>query len=180
MKKNSINILSLTRIPISIIFCLILLHNNYSLSVIFILYFLVVISDFIDGKLARKYHLQSSLGAKIDVLSDFFFMLTSYYTLIVIKVFPMWVIFLIIYKFIEFILTSKFYHNKNVFYYDKLGRGVAVLYYALPIIGVIIHAILPQKCLEVVNLLFILVLLLSLTSTLIRIINVSSINLFRK
>ena len=64
-----INTLTLIRIFIGIIiFGLLILHNYYLLS--FILFFIAGLTDYLDGKLARKYNSSSQIGEIIDPIAD--------------------------------------------------------------------------------------------------------------
>ena len=64
-----INLLTLTRILIAvIIFGLLMLQNYYLLS--FILFFIAGITDYLDGKLARKFNVSSQIGEILDPIAD--------------------------------------------------------------------------------------------------------------
>lgn len=64
-----INLLTLTRIFIAIIiFGLLMLQKYYLLS--FVLFFIAGITDYIDGKLARKYNASSQVGEILDPIAD--------------------------------------------------------------------------------------------------------------
>lgn len=171
--KLIINFLTLSRIPISIILCSILLHDKYSIWKIILLFSIIAFSDYFDGLLARKYNSETNYGAKLDVICDFFFMITAYSTLIFLNIFPLWSIFLITSKFIEFLITSHFINIQGpattVFFFDKLGKFVAVIFYILPIIGVIVHRIFPTNYSVIINFTFLVIAALSIASTIIRI-----------
>ena len=67
--KIFINILTLSRILISIIiFILLMSPDSYGLALI--LFFIAGFSDFFDGYLARKYNSVSELGEILDPISD--------------------------------------------------------------------------------------------------------------
>lgn len=182
--KWIINSLTLIRIPISIILCSVLLHDKYSIRKIILMFTIIAFSDYFDGKLARKYNLETSYGAKLDVMCDFFFMITSYSTLIFLKVFSLWSIFLITSKFIEFLITSYVISIQSqataVFSFDKLGKLAAVIFYILPIIGVIVHRIFPTNYSDILNLTLSIVAILSITSTAIRITKAVDVKNLRK
>ena len=64
-----INILTLSRILISmVIFFLLMLNSSYLLA--FILFFLAGLTDYLDGFLARKYDASSQLGEVLDPIAD--------------------------------------------------------------------------------------------------------------
>jgi len=68
------NMLSLCRILFSV--SLLLSHRNPALFIS--LYFAMGATDFLDGKLARRYHWRSELGAKLDGLGDALFFLCAF------------------------------------------------------------------------------------------------------
>ena len=64
-----VNSLTLIRILIGIIiFGLLILHNHYLVS--FILFFIAGLTDYLDGKLARKYNAYSQIGEILDPIAD--------------------------------------------------------------------------------------------------------------
>ena len=68
------NLLSLFRILFSV--SLLFSHRNPALFIAF--YFVMGASDFLDGKLARRYHWRSELGVKLDGLGDTLFFLCAF------------------------------------------------------------------------------------------------------
>ena len=138
MQNILINGLTLLRIPLSLLFCGEVLHNSKSYFVCTILFVLIAASDYLDGKLARKYGLQSRIGAKLDVIADVFFILSSCLSLLYMGLIPDWIVFIIILKFLEFLITSEICQKgikcATIFLFDPIGRIAAVLFYLLPII----------------------------------------------
>ncbi|MDH2877166.1 hypothetical protein ACRS6K_13365 [Bacillus cytotoxicus] len=98
--------------------------------------------------------------------------------------FSLWSIFLITSKFIEFLITSYVISIQSqataVFSFDKLGKLVAVIFYILPIIGVIVHRIFPTNYSDILNLTLSIVAILSITSTAIRITKAVDVKNLRK
>lgn len=69
MISNLINLITLIRIFIAmIIFCLLILSNNYLLALI--LFFIASLTDYFDGFLARKYEASSQIGEILDPIAD--------------------------------------------------------------------------------------------------------------
>ena len=69
MISNLINLITLIRIFIAmIIFCLLILSNNYLLALI--LFFIASLTDYFDGFLARKYKASSQIGEILDPIAD--------------------------------------------------------------------------------------------------------------
>lgn len=101
------------------------------------IFLLIALTDVVDGKLARKWEVQSHLGAILDVGADFFFLEASSVALFIQNRFPLWMIFVTGFKFGEFILTSHILRargdSKGLFAFDLLGRRISVLFYILPL-----------------------------------------------
>tara|TARA_B100000212_G_scaffold175194_1_gene131883 strand:+ start:323 stop:802 length:480 start_codon:yes stop_codon:yes gene_type:complete len=72
----------------------------------FVWFFIIIggISDFADGFIAKRYNLQTSLGASIDPLADKIFILIPFTWLCVNQIIPFWSFSLIIFR--EFLITS--------------------------------------------------------------------------
>lgn len=85
IKKNLANIVTSTRILSTV---LLIVFKIYSLPFI-IAYIYAGLSDVIDGFIARKLHIESELGSKLDSISDLFF-----YTVMMIKIWPLLVAYL--------------------------------------------------------------------------------------
>lgn len=113
------------------------LLNNFGAMVFPLLIFLLIfLTDYFDGKIARLYGLATPGGAIFDLLADLFFMLLSHLVLIALRLIPSWFLFVIIFKFIEFVVTSFFLSRsddgKGIFVFDFLGRLVSVAFYLFP------------------------------------------------
>lgn len=67
--KHVPNILSASRFPLSV---LLVLFVTYPIRFL-VLYVVTGVTDFLDGWLARKYHLKTTFGAKLDSFADAFF-----------------------------------------------------------------------------------------------------------
>ena len=138
IKNILVNILTLLRIPLSLIFYNVVQHDANPFLPCTVLFILVAASDYFDGKLARKYGVQSGIGAILDVMADFFFIIMASLSLSFGGMFPHWMLGVIIFKFLEFWVTSVIFNrgskNTSVFLFDPLGRIVAVLFYLLPIL----------------------------------------------
>jgi len=74
-----INCLTLSRIPLSV-FAYMEITAGTIRGIYYLCLFLgIAVSDFLDGKCARAFHVQSSFGAIADVICDFFYVMTSSY-----------------------------------------------------------------------------------------------------
>ena len=143
MNKKIINSLTVSRIILGLLFAYIVLFNLNRLHLL-IVFILCAISDFVDGKLAKKYNLESDFGAKLDVMSDFIFIIASTLSLVLIDLMPFWFLFAIAIKLLEFFMTSHFHEG---LYYDRFGHGVALMFYILPIVGVFVNSRLINEVL---------------------------------
>ncbi|MDR0632021.1 MAG: CDP-alcohol phosphatidyltransferase family protein [Holosporaceae bacterium] len=94
MKKFFPNILSISRIVISFFIIEAVLENNLVCAMV--LFVFASISDFLDGYLAREFHLQSDLGAILDPLADKTLMTISYALFVYVKFIPLYTAIIVI------------------------------------------------------------------------------------
>ena len=139
-----------------------------------ILFLTICCSDILDGKIARKTNSVSRTGAKLDVFADLFYIIISYVALIDIKVLPLWFLGFICFKFIEFVITSKFmkHYNKSSekpFVFDKLGRMVSATFLIIPGIVCVYKCFEPYNMEFFVNCLIFIILLAGMYSSYLRI-----------
>ena len=164
-KRYIVDILSLSRIFFGILFAYSCLYLNSDLLVIVIIYFLVVLTDVLDGRIARKYKIDNkNKGAKVDVLCDFAFIILSSFSLYYINLLPFWFLIIIILKLIEFFKTSS-----NELEYEKFGTIVALMFYALP--GVIVLLNFFKVYITINLILCIFITICAIISSALRIIN---------
>ena len=140
-----VNFITLLRIPLTIVFAYELINylktgqSLFGLSSI-IISLLIIFSDFIDGKLARKYDVTSKIGQILDVHLDFIYIMVSTSILALYNKLDLYFVVVIVYKFLEFIITSKIFKGRfknkksENFYYDNLGTIASGMYYIIPLI----------------------------------------------
>lgn len=140
-----VNFITLLRIPLTIVFAYELINylktgqSLFGLSSI-IISLLIIFSDFIDGKLARKYDVTSKIGQILDVHLDFVYIMISTSILALYNKLDLYFVVVIVYKFLEFIITSKIFKGRfknkksENFYYDNLGMIASGMYYIIPLI----------------------------------------------
>ena len=143
-----ISCLTLFRIPLSV-FAYMEITTGTIRGIYYLCLFLgIVVSDFLDGKCARAFHVQSSFGAIADVICDFFYIMTSSYALYRLGCLPAWFLILVIVKLFEFILTSRLVRHvqnrSHVFMFDRVGRYTAIGFYILPTVIVLCSIYLPS------------------------------------
>ena len=136
-----INCLTLSRIPLSV-FAYMEITTGTIRGIYYLCLFLgIAVSDFLDGKCARAFHVQSGIGAIADVICDFFYIMTSTYALYRLGCLPIWVLILITVKLFEFILTSllikRVQYRSHIFMFDRIGRYTAIGFYILPTVIVL-------------------------------------------
>lgn len=122
MRYNTLTIklipssITILRVIIAPIFFYSLINNLliYSLA----LFLVAILTDAIDGYLARKYNATSSIGAYLDVTADFILVLAGFLAFVYMGVYPYWILIIIVFMFIQFLVTSKF----QILIYDPLGK----------------------------------------------------------
>lgn len=113
MMKHVPNCITLFRIAATVM----LLFISPEVLMFYIIYTLAGISDVLDGTIARKYHLESDLGSKLDSVADI-----SYYVVMVYKMFPKlserlpklywyWIILILAVRCISYILSFRYEHT---------------------------------------------------------------------
>ncbi|MDI6617819.1 MAG: CDP-alcohol phosphatidyltransferase family protein [Clostridiales bacterium] len=147
-KTILVNALTLIRVPLSVMFCAEVLHNSSPFLPCAVLFLLIGTSDYLDGKLARKFGAQTDIGAIMDVMTDLFFIVAACLSLSFRNLFPLWMLVVILSKFLEFWVTSLIFNrsdkNTIIFLFDPFGRIVAVLFYLLPILMLLLPLCLPD------------------------------------
>lgn len=72
----------------------------------FIIFMSAILTDALDGYLARKLDVTSNFGAYLDTAADFILILTAFSAFVITGLYPYWIMILIIFMFLQFILTS--------------------------------------------------------------------------
>ncbi|TXT63812.1 MAG: membrane protein of unknown function [Promethearchaeota archaeon] len=115
-QKHIPNLLSIFRILISPLLFYSILIGDLIIGVVIYLY--CICSDWLDGYLARKYSVSSSLGGYLDVFADFSFIFLALSSFVLQQVYPHWILILVSLIFLQFLLTSTIQHPV----YDPLGK----------------------------------------------------------
>ena len=135
MNRQIVNVLSISRILFGVLFLYFAIFQ-FNIVYLIIIFSLTVASDILDVYWARKYDLLSDNGSKIDVICDFLFILFSTLGVVLIDLAPVWFLLIIILKLMEFFITS----GKGALKYDKFGTYVAYMFYAFPIVAILINS----------------------------------------
>lgn len=107
-------------------------ETNIYLLIIFLL---IIISDILDGYLARKLKCTSLIGAKLDIIADSLYSILSIVLFTYFQMIPIWFPFILIIKLCEFTITTKIVNHrekKTGPVFDKLGKVAASAAMLLP------------------------------------------------
>jgi cardiolipin synthase (CMP-forming) len=94
MWQNLPNFLTIGRILLVPLTVWSLLHGDYAIALC--AFVLAGLSDGLDGYLARRFSLQSVLGANLDPLADKALLVSIYVTLSVLKIIPTWLTIIVV------------------------------------------------------------------------------------
>lgn len=128
------NILSLLRIICSVLLILLI---NHQLCFIF-LYLVIGLTDILDGFIARKFKMESELGARLDSLADFFFyiilifIIIKLYSSIITLNYKIALIGIIFVRLLNLFL-NKLKYKKIVLVHTIANKISGVLLYFLPL-----------------------------------------------
>lgn len=127
------NTLTLLRVLLACLLNFVIIYHFGCRALITIIFIVIFLTDFLDGKIARLCGSTSHFGAAFDILADLFYVGTSYIGLCLLHILPIWFLFIMLFKFIEFTVTSIFlkilHGGKSIFVFDFIGRFVGVLFY---------------------------------------------------
>jgi len=118
----------------------------YSISI----FGFAMITDVVDGYLARKWGVTSFKGAYFDITADFIFVIAGFSAFIIKGIYPFWILIIIIFMFIQFIVTSK---SKNLIY-DPVGKYYGAFLFLSIFINLIINNLMINSLLTLIIVLF--------------------------
>lgn len=120
----------------------------------------VWISDYCDGKLARKLKIESSFGAYFDVIVDFIFVFFMHALLVLENVIPFWFLFIVLEKIVNYVITSwgQTSNLEKEFHFIKDGIGLFVVscFYVTPILICLLQKIETYSCRNINIMLYII------------------------
>ncbi len=109
MKREDIpNLISILRIFLSIPVVWMLLEQQFGVALV--LFLVAGISDGLDGFLAKRYGWQSQLGGLLDPLADKVLLVSSYLSLALIGIVPVWLVLLVILRDLVIVTGALVYH----------------------------------------------------------------------
>lgn len=146
--NNLANMLTMSRFLFTIaLICYmrqLFMENNRMHCIVHItfIFIAIFISDFFDGRIARRLHIDSSFGAILDVLVDVIYVFTIHIQLCLYDLIPAWFLLLIAEKIINYIVTSrmlsKYTKDNFQFIKDPVGKIVSASYFVTPLLAVIV------------------------------------------
>lgn len=105
MVRNLPNYLSAARLLATIpLVILILLKTPWALLIATALFVVGAVTDTIDGRLARRYHLVSNLGVFLDLTADKVFVCAALIALVQVSIVPAWIVIVIVAR--EFVVSG--------------------------------------------------------------------------
>lgn len=126
--------LTLSRPLLALLFAEVVLNSKYTAALA--VFFLITLTDLLDGYAARRFNACSRLGAVLDVYADAFYICAALSALAWRRLVPVWFLVVIIAAFLEFLITSrllvKILSSPRVWVFDPLGRCFAALAFASP------------------------------------------------
>lgn len=90
------NLLSILRIILTVPVVLSLLNHEFSWAVV--LFFIAGVTDGLDGWIAKRYSCQTRLGSILDPVADKLLLVSSFITLYIIGLLPLWLLALIFFR----------------------------------------------------------------------------------
>ena len=120
------NTLSLLRVPAAVI--LFLLISIDQIGIALFVFLLTLASDALDGHIARKIEVCSTLGGYLDATADFSVVSLALLAYILQSIYPYWMLLLVLIMFTQFLVTSQV--KKPI--YDPIGK-----YYGTFVMGIV-------------------------------------------
>lgn len=105
---NLPNLITLFRLPILfVIVALLYIPWHWVSTIAFFLFLIAAFTDWLDGYIARKYNITSTVGKFIDALTDKILSIGLFVTLFALGLLPEWAIFFVLFIILrEFIITG--------------------------------------------------------------------------
>ena len=101
---NKLTILRVILIPFFVFFLLAPYFEGYGNYIALVIFIVASLTDFLDGKIARKYNLVTNFGKFMDPLADKLLVCSALICLIALDRIPAWIVIVIISR--EFIISG--------------------------------------------------------------------------
>ena len=101
---NKLTLFRVVLIPFFVLFLLAPYFEGYGNYIAVAIFIVASITDFLDGKIARKYNLVTNFGKFMDPLADKLLVCSALICLIQLELIPAWVVIIIIAR--EFIISG--------------------------------------------------------------------------
>lgn len=118
------------------------------LDISILLVAVAVLTDVADGWLARRIKSPSALGSYLDVFADFGFLFAACAALALKKVYPFWLLLIMLMMFLQFVLRPK----RGRLVYDPVGKYYGAVLYSV----VLLTLLAPDLALAQALFLFVL------------------------
>ena len=122
-----------------------------------IIFLFAIITDVLDGYISRKWEISSSKGAYFDITADFILVLAGFSAFVIKDIYPFWIIIIIVFMFIQFIITSR----SKILVYDPVGKYYGAFLFITIFIGLIINDSIINLTLTILILIFTLISIMS-------------------
>lgn len=116
MKKLAPSVLSILRIVLALALFYVYINGMMELSIV--IYIVTLFTDYLDGFIARKLDAATNYGAYLDTVADFILITVLFSAFIITGMYPYWILILIVFMFLQFVLTSGI--KKPI--YDPIGK----------------------------------------------------------
>ena len=175
VKRNLANLITITRPIFAVVIWNVTLQvfcHSESFYLYSLLYAMAWISDYTDGRVARRLGISSEAGAVLDLLADCFFVFLLNIQVVVLGLVPMIFLLIMVEKILNYITTSKImnkiHYSSTHFRNDKIGRVVSASFFVIPWAAVFIDSTFHDGGRKLILMGLICVIVLSVVSSLYR------------
>ena len=128
MFKHVPNILTIIRFILIPFIVYYITKEQYILSFIFLT--ISGLTDILDGFIARKFNFITNFGKLVDPLADKLTQIAILATLVILKIIPSWILFIVVLKEAIMIAGASFLYGKELVVSSKwFGKLATVLFY---------------------------------------------------
>ena len=125
------NVLSVLRLMMAPMVFLSIQRGRFNSAILLVV--LAVITDLMDGLIARRQACTSRLGSYLDVMADFSFLFLATLALVFRQVYSPWLLAIMLVMFLQFVLRPK----AGQLLYDPVGKYYGALLYGVILLTLI-------------------------------------------